>query len=66
MLSREKAKESRAGHLGRDRLGRQGTAKVEKQVEGSRKHTCSPELKKREISEVPDGMVEVDPKQQAI
>lgn len=59
-------KESRAQHLGRDRLGRQGNAKREKQVEESRKHTCSPEQNKREFSEVLGGMVEVDPKQQAI
>lgn len=59
-------KESRAWHLGRDRLGRQGTAKVEKQVERSKKHTCSPELKKREFSEVLGGLVEANPEQQAI
>lgn len=59
-------KESRAQHLGRDRLGRQGTAKVEKQVERSRKHIFNPELKKREFSEVLGGMVEAERKQQAI
>lgn len=50
-----KVEESRAQHLGRERLGRQGNAKVEKQVE-SRKHTRSPELKTREFSEVHGGM----------
>lgn len=38
----------------------------EKEVEESRKYTCSPELKKREFSEVLGGTVEADPKQQAI
>lgn len=35
-------------------------------MEESRKQTCSPELKKREFSEVLEGMVEADRKQQAI
>ena len=56
---------SRAGQLGRDRLGRQGAAKAQKQAEGCREQTCSPDLKKREFSEVPGGMVEVDPNQKA-
>lgn len=51
---------------GKGQTWQAGSAKVEKQVEESRKQTCSPELKKREFSEVLEGMVEADRKQQAI
>lgn len=41
LLSGKKVQESRARQLGKDRLGRQGAAKAQKQVKGSRKQTCS-------------------------
>lgn len=53
---------SRAGQLGRDRFGKQGAAKAQKQGERSNKQTCSqPRAKEKRIFEAPSGMVEVDP-----
>lgn len=51
----------RAGQLGRDRFGKQGAAKAQKQGERSNKQTCSqPRAKEKRIFEAPSGMVEVD------
>lgn len=59
----ERVQQSRAGQLGRDRLGKQGAAKVQKLAKGCRKQMRSPELKKRGSSKVPRSFVEANPNQ---
>lgn len=61
----EKGAGEQSRAAGKGQAWQAGAAKAQKQAEGSRKQSCSPELKKREFSEVPGVMVEVDPNQKA-